>query len=164
LETQPPSALKWFPSNEEPTMLIESKLRNLLFVRVAEGLPVVVALLCALMAMPADAASPDLVQPDILLPSSTWGSGPMVASLSQLIRHEGPIRGDEPKSTNSPETSPAALLARARISSAGHFDRAATGPLHLEGLALPLQPADLVAGTSAVPKFEPVDCTTQPLR
>jgi hypothetical protein len=164
LETQPPSALKWFPSNEEPTMPIESKLRNLLSTRAAEGLPVVAALLCALVAMPADAASPDLVQPDILLPSSTWGSGPMVASLAQLVRHEGPIRGDEPKSTNNPQTSPGVLLARARIGSAGHFDRPATGPIHVERLALPLQAADLVARTRVVPKFEPLDYTSQPLR
>lgn len=145
-------------------MPIESKLRKLLSARAAEGLPVVAALLCALVAMPADAASPDLVQPDIVLPSSTWGSGPMVSSLAQLIRHEGPIRGDEPKSTNNPQTSPAVLLARARIGSAGHLDRTATGPLQVEGLALPPQPADLVAGTGAVPKFAPVDYIPQTLR
>jgi hypothetical protein len=145
-------------------MPIKSKFEILLPARATKSLSVAAALLCAFVVTPASAASPDLIQPDLLLPSSTWGSGPMVASLAQLIRHEGPIRGGEPKSTTNLESSPAVLLARARIGSAGHSDQTTTGALHSHGVPLPLHPADLVAGTRTTPKLDPIAYSSQPLR
>ena len=144
-------------------MPVKSKSESLPSRGATGKLSLVANLLCAFAVSPASAASPDIIQPD-LLPSSTWGSGPMVPSLAQLIRHEGPIRGEEPKSTANPEASPAMLLARARTGSADHSDQTTPGVARLGALPSPPQPADPVSGTSTTPKPEPVAYALQGLR
>jgi hypothetical protein len=136
-------------------MPIKSKIENLLSARTIGSLSVVAAILCTFAMSPASAASPEPIQPD-LLPSSSWGSGPIVASLAQLIRHEGPIRGDEPKSTANPEDSPAILMARAHIAGAGRADQTPTGTPQLGGLPTPRPSADLFSLTRTAPNLAPV--------